>query len=326
MQRHDMTNITSADGKQATLEQLFCSTSFAGKIPHQLKLFSAINIFLSVTAFLGNTLILIALHKNSSLHPPSKLLFRCLATTDLCVAFITEPLAVSYWMSVVNERSDICRYASTSALITGLVLCSVSLLTSTAISVDRLLALMLRLQYRCVVTLKRTRVIVTAFWVVSAVAATLSLWNSTITLWYSYLVITLCLITSIFSYTKIYVTLRHSEDRCEPPKQDHAQKEHARQKIPLNIARYRKAVSSALWVQFTLLICYLPYSVVGVVGQVLSNPASDEFSPVSLTKLGTVTVVYLNSSLNPILYCWKINEVRQTVKDTIRQVLFCSSS
>ena len=320
-----MTN-TTAYRKQATMEQLFCSTSFAGKIPHQLKFFSAINIFLSVTAFLGNILILIVLHKNSSLHPPSRLLFRCLAITDLCVALITEPLAVSYWMSVVNERSDICRYASTSALITGFILCSVSLLTSTAISVDRLLALMLGLQYRCVVTLKRTRVIVTAFWVVSVVFATLSLWNSAITLWFSYLVISLCLVTSVFSYTKIYVSLRHRQDRFESQVQDHAHKEHLHQNIPLNIVRYRKVVSSALWVQCTLLVCYLPYGIVGIVGQASSNPASDEFSPISLTKLCTVTVVYLNSSLNPILYCWKINEVRQSVKATIRQVLCCSSS
>ena len=322
MSRNDMTNVT-AGRKQATMEQLFCSTSFAGKIPHQLYFISAINIFLSVTAFLGNTLILIALRKKSSLHAPSKLLFRCLAVTDLCVALITEPLAVTYWISVMNERSDICRYVSTSALLTGLVLCSVSLLTSTAISVDRLLALMLGLQYRCVVTLKRTRVIVVAFWVVSTVAAVLPLWNSTVTLWYSYLLISLCLVTSIFSYTKIYVTLRRNQDRWEPQEQDHVHKEHPRQKNPLDIARYRKAVSSALWVQFTLLICYLPYSIVGIAGQVLSNPTSDEFSPISLTKLCTVTVVYLNSSLNPILYCWKISEVRQAVKDTIRPVLCC---
>lgn len=215
MQRNEMTNITG-DRKQATIEQLFCSKVFGGKMQQQLNLFSALNIFLSVTAFLGNTLILIALRKKSSLHPPSKLLFRCLATTDLCVGFITEPLAVSYWMSVVNERSDICRYASASVLITGHVLCSVSLLTSTAISVDRLLALMLKLQHRYVVTLKRTRVIVIAFWAVSSVAATLSLWNSLTTLWYSYIVISLCLVTSIFSYTKIYVTLRHHQDHGNP--------------------------------------------------------------------------------------------------------------
>ena len=37
------------------------------------------------------------------------------------------------------------------------------------------------------------------------------------------------------------------------------------------------------------------------------------------------TIVYLNSSLNPFLYCWKIREVRQAVKETLRQ-LFCWSS
>ena len=53
-----------------------------------LTLLSVLHSFLSVTAFLGNTLILIALRKESSLHPPSKLLLRSLATTDLCVGLI----------------------------------------------------------------------------------------------------------------------------------------------------------------------------------------------------------------------------------------------
>lgn len=49
---------------------------------------SACNIIFSITAALGNILIFIAFHKESSLHPPSKLLFRCLAATDLCVGVI----------------------------------------------------------------------------------------------------------------------------------------------------------------------------------------------------------------------------------------------
>ena len=50
-----------------------------------------INIFLSITAFLSNSLILVALHKESSLHSPFKLMYRCLATTDLCVGLFSEP-------------------------------------------------------------------------------------------------------------------------------------------------------------------------------------------------------------------------------------------
>ena len=311
-------NITE-DGKQTTIEQLFCSTGRTGKMHLHLTAFSALNIFLSVSAFLGNTLILAALRRESSLHPPSKLLFRCLATTDLCVGLITEPLGVAYWMSLVNGNWNICLYTIASTLITGFTLCSVSLLTSTAISVDRLLALLLRLRYRHVVTLRRTYVIVITFWVVSAVAATMSLWNYLITLWYSYIVTSVCLVTSIFSYTKIFATLRHRQTEVQDQIHQH-QPSHA---SPLNIARYRKAVSTVLWIQLTLIICYLPFFIVGIVGQVLSKQNDQIFAPFSLTKMCTVTIVYLNSSLNPILYCWKMKEVRRAVKDTI---LGCTSS
>ena len=128
-------------------------------IQNELLGLSALNIFLSVTAFLGNTLILVALHKESSLHPPSKLLYRSLAATDLCVGIIAEPLSVTYLMSVVNEQWNICRFVH-SNYITGYILCSMSLLTTTVISVERLLALLLGLGYRQVVTLKRTYLIV----------------------------------------------------------------------------------------------------------------------------------------------------------------------
>ena len=61
---------------------------------------------------------------------------------------------------------------------------SVSLLTLTAISVDRLLALLLGLRYKQVVTLKRTYAVITTFWVVSCVVAVLFLASHRITIWY----------------------------------------------------------------------------------------------------------------------------------------------
>lgn len=36
--------------------------------------------------------------------------------------------------------------------------------------------------------------------------------------------------------------------------------------------------------------------------------------------LATLTQIYFNSTLNPILYCWKIREMRKVAKDTIRQI------
>ena len=298
---------------QKTIE-FFCSAELTGEAHNHLIFVSVLNIFLSVTAFLGNTLILVALHKESSLHPPSKLLYRSLATTDLCVGIIVEPLGVIYWISAVNKHWDICRYAVNLSLITGYALCSVSLLTLTAISVDRLLALLLGLRYRQVVTLKRTYLAVIVFWVASIVTGTMYFWNPLISSWYGNICLSLCLVTSVFSYTKIFLTLRHNQV------QNHAFQGQLSQSIPLNIARYRKAVYSALWVQVTLVVCYLPYGIVVALTPQRSLPFS-----FYLATVYTVTLIYLNSSLNPLLYCWKIKEVRQAAKDTIRQ-LCCLSN
>ena len=303
-------NFTGEENQKTYLE-LLCSSELTFGIHNELLGLSVLSIFLSITAFLGNTVILIALHKESSLHPPSKLLYRTLAVTDLCVGIIVEPLGVTYWMSVVNERWNICRYVIYLQNITSYALGSVSLLTLTALSVDRLLALLLGLRYRQVVTLKRTYLTVIVFWVVSIVTGTIYLWNPLITRWYGSIGIPLCLVTSIFSYTKIFLTLRHNQIQV----QNHVSQGQPNQAIPLNIARYRKAVSSALWVQITLVVCYLPYGIASA----LAPQRGLSFS-FYLARQLTVTLVYLNSSLNPLLYCWKIREVKQAVKDTIRQL------
>ena len=98
----EATNFTE-DVLQKIKKELSCSPQYNLKVDNALKILSAQNIFLSITAFLGNTLVLVALHSEISLHPPSKLLYRNLAVTDLCVGIIAEPLAVIYWISVVNE-------------------------------------------------------------------------------------------------------------------------------------------------------------------------------------------------------------------------------
>ena len=77
-----------------SLEELLCFPSLVGGL--QPASFATVNILLSITTFLSNSLILVALHKESALHAPSKLLYRCLATTDLLVGLVAQPLFVTY--------------------------------------------------------------------------------------------------------------------------------------------------------------------------------------------------------------------------------------
>ena len=305
------TNFTENEN-QKTLTELWCSAESIRSVDGELILISALNIFLSITAVLGNTLVLLALNKETSLHPPSKLLYRNLAITDLCVGIIVEPLFVTYWTSVVNERWDICYYADRAGDYSGSILCAVSLLTVTAISVDRLLALLLGLRYRQVVTLKRTCITVIVFWIFSTVGASAAwFWNPLINSMSRYIVVALCLVTTIIAYTKIFFSLRHNQTH------NHVAQGQPSQAIPLNIDRYRKAVYSALWVQVTLVICYLPY-----VLALALTPQRGMHLSIYIARSFTATILYLNSSLNPLLYCLKIKEVRQAVKETLRH-FFC---
>ena len=310
-----LANLTEGE-KIKTVEERICTAEFADETHNRLIYFLVIQSFLSITAFLGNTLILVALHKESSLHAPSKLLFRTLATTDLCVGIIVEPLVLTASISDVNERWDICHFAYVASHISGYILGSVSLFTLTAISVDRLLALSLGLRYRQVVTLKRTHAIVTVFWVLSIVGTAMYFWSYRITLWYGCTVTSLCIATAFFCYIRIFFALRHNQAQV----QHHPHQGQPSQIAPLNTARYRKTVSSALWVQLALVVCYLPNVIVAAL-----TSQRNFTSPLFLASEFAVTLVYFNSSLNPILYCWKIREVRRAVKETVRQICcFCS--
>ena len=307
------TNFTGSGYRTERYRELVCSPTLVGGLQQYSISFSAVNILLSLTAFLGNALILVALHKESSLHPPSKLFYRCLATTDLCVGLVVHPLAATYFMSLVHKDWSLCRYAHDAVIITACALCLVSLLTSTAISVDRLLALSLGLRYRQVVTLKRTYMIVATFWVVAGVAALCSRLDLRITRWYGYIVTPSCLVISIASYTKIFRTLSDHHTQV----QDHVEQQPS-QSNALNMARYRKAVHSALWVQLALGVCYVPYFIV----LFLFAESRPSYTLFVADGIGSVLVGF-NSTLNAFLYCWKISEVRQALKQTIRQALCC---
>ena len=306
------TNITGSGTNAQTFEESLCSSVWVGEFKQQSISFSAINILLFTTAILGNSLILVALHKESSLHSPSKLLYSCLATTDLLVGLVTQPLYTTYWMSLVHEHWSLCQYARDAVYVSSYALCSVSLLTLTAISVDRLLAMLLGLRYKEVVTLRCTYIILAIFWIVSLLSGLFFHLNYRITFWLSFTGAPLCLVISIASYTKIFRAISHHQAQI----QDYAQQQPS-QPNALIMARYRKAVYSALWVQLVLVVCYVPNKAVEIVMS-LSLKRLSNF--IVIRGMANV-LVFFNSTLNPFLYCWKISEVRRAVKQTIRQAI-----
>ena len=168
-----------------TLENIVCVAGWKDDINNHLMIIARTNIFF-LLGFFGNTLILIALSKESSLHPPAKLLYRCLAITDLCVGLISEPSSVVYWLSLVREDWKLCHHALKMSFLSYYILSLVSLLTMSEISVDRLLALLLRQRFRHAVTLKQNYVIVVIIWAFSITAGISHFLNYRVAGWCSY--------------------------------------------------------------------------------------------------------------------------------------------
>ena len=232
------------DGMPKTLLGDQCPAVWNTRISYQLTWLSVLNIFLSITAVLGNALILVA---------PSKMLLRCLSTTDLLVGLLSQPMYAAYEMSLLNGSLGRCRLTFFISFIAGYILSGVSLFTSTAISLNRLLSLLLGLKYKLVVPLKRLHM-------------------------------------DLFSNFSFFL---HNNFR-QTQVQDLIN-QHASPTSPMNIAPYRRAVFSALWLQITLVCCYLPH---GTMSALLRH--SEESAAASFKRHYTVTLVFTNSTLTPV--------------------------
>ena len=181
----------------------------------------------------------------------------------------------------------------------------------TAISVDRLLALLLKLKYRQVVTVGKVYAVAIASWVCIGIS-TATLWCFSLDAWKVLFGtnIAVCLITSTYSYTGTFFRLCHQHSSVQSNL-----REPGNQTASADIIRYRKTVSSALWLQLALLFRYLPYFLLAPFAfrEIENNPSSPFTIPLTTAAL----LMYFNSTLNPVLYCWRMKKVRRAVKATL---------
>ena len=112
-----MRNFTG--GKILTFEKKVC-VSPSGEEP-AMRFLIALNIFLSFTALLGNSITLVAL-KESSLHPACRLLFICLASTDLLVGVLLEPFNVVHLFLSMQGDQYLCSRMLITNYIIGVIL------------------------------------------------------------------------------------------------------------------------------------------------------------------------------------------------------------
>ena len=275
---------------------------------YQIIFLATLNILSAMIALIGNSIVILALLKTTSLHPPSKVFLGSLALTDLFVGVVSQP----FYVMILLLRGKICLYIQIIAVISANLFGGASLLTVTAISVDRLLALKMMLRYKQVVTSRRTRFTVAIFWLVSVIISIMLVVKFFIILHIICTVLLLCTVTSTFCYASIYNILRHHQNQIQVIHVQAAPLSEGSSSL-IVISRYKKTVSSALWVQGVFLACYSPYLFAIIF--ILTGKSISSFR--FFWELA-VSLVLLNSSLNPFIFCWKIDGVRKAAKDVIK--------
>ena len=265
-----------------------------------------LNAVFSLITSAGNFIILHVIWKKQELHSPSFILLFCLAASDLLVGLICQPFFVAYRIAALVDSFSAYCVLRMIQNISGWITSGVSLLILSGISIDRLLALTLHLRYNTIVTVRR--VFQTAFcvWVFSITVVISRFWISK---WIVVPVVTsaLTFLATTLSTLKIFQIVRRHQRQI-------SQQQQSVQSNTVNVLKCRKSALTVLYVYGLFVIFYLPFFVTMFV---------ETFSGYTLTlKIAydyVATVVFINSFLNPLVYCWRIGEIRRAVKNALRK-------
>lgn len=270
-----------------------------------------INLLFSLTTCTSNLLVLLAIGKTRCLHSPSYVLLGCLAASDLLVGLICQPLFVASkiaeLMNNVSLHCTLRMLLSTSSWITS----GASLATMVTVSVDRLLALTLHLRYDSFVTVSHVFQTVLGLWICSITFALLRfpLRNR----WYFIVIATFLLkflVLSISTYKIFDIVRRHQ-------RQIRDQNMAAFSPVELNtvnVFNCRRSAVTVIYVYGLSMILYIPHFVTVIVATVTGYSTSIQIAYTYVS-----TVIYINSFLNPLVYCWRNRGIRRAVKNILRR-------
>ena len=297
--------------------------------PHILRVFSNINsirsaykaICVIVIPFLlvsvaGNFIMLVCLCKCRTLHRPFKALLRNLVLSDLGVGLLVQPLFLTstYTALTRNMKSSCVVFEVYSTL--GYFLAAVSFLTSTVIAVDRVVAIQLRMRYRQYATLRRIHCLLAFIWILCLFISCVWIWDFTAHQIIRNVLLCVCIPVSSISYILVFILVRQHQVGLAA----NQSRPSAENKRLFQFGRYKKSVSSVAYVFGFLLLCYLPYVCLSITAR-----RSDRVTTLFLWVDVATVVLFANSSLNPVLYCWRIPEIRQIAKETVRKI-FCKGT
>ena len=256
----------------------------------------------------GNALIMAAIWKNPSLRTPSYVLLAGLAFTDFCTGLLSQPFFVMYQLTrLAGNRKIFCIAAVITPSVAYYFSC-LTVIVMTIIAVER----WLHMSRRSLLTVRR----VVTFYVTSVVLLILLVvchmynWYKTNEFFSAFIVVllfgaALCFSLTIFAYFKVFRIIREHQSQVQTNQN------------AIDIQKYRKSVFTILYILAIFLLSYVPF-VCGLLAFSIMDDFRAESSSAAI--VACTAVVFSSSFVNPLLYYWRIKEIRDSVRSIVKNL------
>ena len=276
--------------------------------------FGVLNFVFSVVATLENILVIRALMKASTIPATVKKLLLSLAFSDLAVGLCSQLMTASTSASILKMASSGNNTAFFCPTVLGVqsyfrhLLATASFLNVIVIAFDRLLAVSLHLRYQELITPKRVNIALVSLWLISCISTFIFVFLPTSDGIVAAVILMIGYVLATVAYVRIYKVVKYHQNQIYS--QNQLQNAQTRETL-----RQRKSAYNTIFVYLVFLACYLPL----LPSATLYMTNTSEISFI-VANYASIFLINLNSSLNPLVYCWRYREIRQSVKSTVKKL------
>lgn len=275
---------------------------------------TVVNVILCLCATIMNALVIIATWKNDSLHSPTNILLCSLASSDLMVGVLAQSSYAASKIAEINRDFKVFCVTFTVADFSAWIAVGASIGTLTEISLERCIAVMRPLRYNALVTTQKVWVAVAFAWIIPILFQCLRYWilsRETFTVVIFTTVFT-CIVATTAAYSFLWNILRHHRNQVSNQVQLQV---YFHGQDSVDMTRKRKSVVTMVYVYVLFLLSCIPtlYAVH------IYNETAFQFTAHSSNLWGiSSTLAFANSSLNPLVYCWRMTNIRRAIRDILR--------
>ena len=290
----------------------------------------ALTIINTVSVFpiiLINALVIFAVATRRRLQTNSNILLACLASTDLLAGIFVQPLAIAMGLKRLLGVGPFCGTVEKSRAVAFVVVCFSSLNHLVLVTINQYIAIRHSLRYHEIVTKRRLKSsqllfcsTITLFIAIQDIVLAAIDSKTTIFLVYinvrTIIFYTICSIgiaVIIYTYGYIFLETRRQNKRIHTEQLTHEEAK--------KMKKDKKTANTLAILLGALSLSYLPI-ITGFLFIGGTKASVTEPRLLTLVLIWCSTFVMLGSLVNPVIYCWRIKELRRV----FLEILHCRQS